>query len=145
MLNDAHISNALNALSYEERFGCYTGTVEIDGVLIDLMLHTDDADDLTPALRRAREVLHEFPAYHHLAEAYAAQELLPLKNDLWLEEDEPLVTEIEFKQRLTPEALVFYAEGDVVFYYQDGDLFWGHTVELMLDAADRFIHAVIAG
>jgi hypothetical protein len=145
MLNDAHISDALNALSYEERFGCYTGAVEIDGVPIDLMLHTDDADDLEPALQRARELLAGFSDYSRRAEEYAVQELLPLKNDIWLEEDEAPVTAAEFKQRMILEALVFYAEGDVTFYYQDGDLFWGHTIELRLDAADNFIHADIPG
>lgn len=34
---------------------------------------------------------------------------------------------------------------DVTFYYQNGDLFWGHTIELRLDAADNFIHADIPG
>ena len=145
MTNDTHISDALNALGYEEQLGCYTGKVALGDISIELMLHTDDDDNLAPALRRAREVLAGFAAYARQAEAYAAQELLSLKNDIWLEEDETPVTAAEFKQRMTLEALVFYAEGDVTFYYQDGDLFWGHTIELMMDAADNFISAVIAG
>ncbi len=145
MLNEAHISDALNALCYEEQLGGYTGKVEFGSVLLSLLLYPDVADDLTPTLRRAREVLHAFPLYHRRAEEYAVQELLPLKNDFWLEEDEAPVTAAEFRQRMTLEALVFYAEGDVTFYYQDGDLFWGHTIELRLDAADHFVGADIPG
>lgn len=146
MINDTHISDALNMLCYEEGLGCHTGTIEIGGVPVTLRLYTDADDDLAPARRHAREVLAEFDTYSRRAEEYAVQELLPLKNDIWLDEDEETpLTPQQFKQRMALEALVFYAEGDVTFYYQDGDLFWGHTIELGMDAAGEFLRADIPG
>lgn len=132
-------------LRYDETIAAYTGRVDIAGTPVELQLYTDADDVLEPALRRAREVLAEFAKYDRRAQAYAARELLPLKNDLWLEEDEAPVTAAQFQQRMTLEALIFYAEGDVTFYYQDGDLFWGHTIEVGLDAAGDFNRAHIAG
>ncbi len=141
--------DAPDSLRYEERLGCYTGKVEIGGVLVTLMLYTGEEDDLSPALRRAREVLADFAAYHLRAEAYAVQELLPLKNEHWREDlgddEEPPLTPEQFTSRMTLEALVFYAEGDVTFYYNDGDMFYGHTIELVMDAAGEFFHADIPG
>lgn len=151
-MNDAYISDALNALDYDEHLDLYTGQIEIGrtacarGVPIKLRLYTDADDDLEPTLRRAREVLAEFDTYSRRAEEYVVQELLPLKNDIWLDEDEETpLTPQQFKQRMALESLVFYAEGDVTFYYQDGDLFWGHIIELWMDAADNFIGAHISG
>ncbi len=137
------------ALRYEEQSGCYTGKVELDGVPVTLRLYPGEEDDLEPALQRARELLAGLSDYSRRAEAYAVQELLPLKNEHWLEDlgddEEPPLTPEQFTSRMTLEALVFYAEGDVNFYYDDGDMFYGHTIELMMDAADNFVNADIPG
>lgn len=138
-----------DALHYEEGSGCYTGKVELGGVPVTLRLYPGEEDDLEPALQRARELLAGFSDYSRPAEAYAVQELLPLKNEHWLEDlgddEEPPLTPEQFTSRMTLDALVFYAEGDVTFYYDDGDMFYGHTIELMMDAGDNFIHADIPG
>ena len=149
MTNDTHIFDALNALCYEERLNWYTGQIEIAGVQVALYLSPDADQGLEPALRRAREVLAEFAAYHRRAEEYAVQELQPLKNEYWLEDlgndEEPPLKAEQFTSRMTLEALVFEPDGDVTFYYDDGDLFFGHEIEVGMDATDAFVHADIPG
>jgi len=146
-MNDTYSSNTLIILQYAEQLGCYASTVEIGDLPVTLMFHLDKDDDLKPAVHRAYAILAEFDTYSRRAEAYAVQELLPLKNEHWLKDlgdgEEPPLTPEQFTPRMTLEALGFYAEGNVTFYYDDGDLFFGHTIQLRMDAASNFIDADI--
>mgnify|MGYP000913203637 FL=1 len=54
--------------------------------------------------------------------------LLDVKNSSWLEENELDLTENEFRKRLTLESITVMDLGDIEFWFNDGDLFWGHSI-----------------
>lgn len=62
--------------------------------------------------------------------AQISKELLDVKNDSWLEEDEFPLTEREFLACLTLESLTVYGKGEFEAWYNDGDAFWGHAVSV---------------
>jgi hypothetical protein len=64
------------------------------------------------------------------AQNFAIQELLPLKNQFWLEEGQEEVTADSFANSLQLETIAISWNGSIEFYYNDGDLFFGHTIEL---------------
>ncbi len=76
---------------------------------------------------------------------YAVAELLPLKNESWLDEDEKPITPEQFRSRMSLESLVFYPDGDVTFYHRDGDLFWGHCIQIGMNNRGDFHDADIPG
>ena len=78
------------------------------------------------------------------AKEYSAYKLLELKNDSWLEEDEKEVTEKEFKERIKFAGLHIFSES-ANFYFDDDDLFWGHTIEVTVNQKLEFTNADIAG
>ena len=78
------------------------------------------------------------------AKEYSAHKLLELKNDSWLEEDEKEVTEKEFKERIKFAGLHIFSES-ATFYFDDDDLFWGHTIEVTVNQKLEFTNADIAG
>ena len=78
------------------------------------------------------------------AKEYSAHKLLELKNDSWLEEDEKEVTEKEFKERIKFTGLHIFSES-ANFYFDDDDLFWGHTIEVTVNQKLEFTNADIAG
>lgn len=78
------------------------------------------------------------------AKDYTANKLLKLKNDLWLEEDEKEVTKKEFKARIKFTSLYVFSES-ANFYFDDGDLFWGHTIEVTVNQNLEFTDANIVG
>jgi len=78
------------------------------------------------------------------AKEYSAHKLLELKNDSWLEEDEKEVTEKEFKERIKFAGLHIFSES-ANFYFDDDDLFWGHTIEVTVNQKLEFTNADIAG
>lgn len=75
---------------------------------------------------------------------YTAHKLLKLKNDLWLEEDEKEVTKKDFKDRMKFTGLYVFCES-ANFYFDDGDLFWEHTIEVTVNKNLEFIDANIVG
>ena len=78
------------------------------------------------------------------AKEYSAHKLLELKNDSWLEEDEKEVTEKEFKERMRFTGLHIFSES-ANFYFDDDDLFWGHTIEVTVNQKLEFTNVDIAG
>ena len=78
------------------------------------------------------------------AKEYIVKKLLKLKNDLWLEEYEKEVTKKEFKDRMKFTSLYVFSES-ANFYFDDGDLFWGHTIEVTINQNLEFTDANIVG
>ena len=78
------------------------------------------------------------------AKDYTTKKLLKLKNDLWLEEDEKEVAKKEFKARMKFTSLYVFSES-TNFYFDDGDLFWGHTIEVTVNQNLEFTDANIVG
>ena len=78
------------------------------------------------------------------AKDYITKKLLKLKNDLWLEEDEKEVAKKEFKARMKFTSLYVFSES-ANFYFDDGDLFWGHTIEVTVNQNLEFTDANIVG
>jgi len=78
------------------------------------------------------------------AKEYIVKKLLKLKNDLWLEEYEKEVTKKEFKDRMKFTSLYVFSES-ANFYFDDGDLFWGHTIEVTINQNLEFSAANIVG
>jgi hypothetical protein len=81
----------------DERFGTLTldrgldwweGTVPWGGDTIGLALSAADEEELAAALRAARTLWDDQAGWSERIQAFAVQELLPVKNDGWLEEGE---------------------------------------------------------
>ena len=86
----------------------------------------------------------ELTQFIEKAKEYTAHKLLKLKNDLWLEEDEKEVTKKDFKDRMKFTSLYVFSES-ANFYFDDGNLFWGHTIEVTINQNLEFIDANIVG
>jgi len=71
--------------------------------------------------------------------------LLPLKNDFWLDEDEPALTAAAFRSRLERSSLVAYPDGSFSFYLGDGQIFLGHTIEVKGSLSEGVTEAALAG
>ena len=75
----------------------------------------------------------------------AVSQLLELKNDTWLGEDEKPLSAVEFGQRLKMESITVGRQGAFELWFDDGDLFWGHSITLKGSLSRGLTHADIAG
>lgn len=75
----------------------------------------------------------------------AVSQLLELKNDVWLGEDEKPLSAAEFGQRLKMDSITVGRHGAFELWFNDGDLFWGHAITLKGNLTRGLTHADIAG
>ena len=66
--------------------------------------------------------------------ALAAEKLLELAND-WAQEAEEdreaaEITQEQFMERMELDAIQIYEDGAFEFWFNDGDLFWGHSIHV---------------
>jgi hypothetical protein len=136
----------LGTLRYEQEYDWYEGKLRIQHLEIAIQLSTDKANSVASALKRATNLVGELENYAQLAKEYAAEGLLEIKNETWIDDDdeEPL-TPAQFQQRMILESISIDSDGEVSFYHNDGDLFWGHCILVTMDSENNFIGAETAG
>ncbi|MGL5062468.1 MAG: DUF2262 domain-containing protein [Microcoleus sp.] len=135
----------LGKLRYSFENNCYEAQITFKQGQISIDIETEDRDNIVSLLDRADRCVCQLVIYDENAKKYAARELLELKNQTWLDENEEPLTMEKFKSCMILESLVISSEGDVQFYYNDGDLFWGHYILIAMDSSDLFVDADIPG
>ena len=76
---------------------------------------------------------------------FAATELIELKNETWLEEDEEPINESKFVGMIKFSDVTAFADGNFEIYFDDSDIFWGHLIRVDVDEDFKFNSADIAG
>jgi hypothetical protein len=119
-------------LTLDRRVDWYTAETEWNGKVVTLNLSLDDSGTPTAALQVGRSLWQDQQRWAKRIQDYAVRELLPLKNENWLDEDkeEAELTAEQFKARMTLESITVRPDGSFDFWHDDGDLFWGHSIQV---------------
>jgi hypothetical protein len=72
-------------------------------------------------------------------------ELLPLKNESWLDEGEVEVSANEFKPKVKFESVTVIPDGSFDFWPLDSHLFRGHSIQVSSNPSVGSTHADIPG
>lgn len=131
--------------TFDRSVSWYSASVQWVGKEIQLTLNIEGPDEIGPCLRIARALWSEESVWKARIEAFAVQELLPIKNEGWVDEDEAEVSPEEFKNKMTLESISIYADGTFNFWHLDGDLFWGHFISISGNLTDGPTGADIPG
>ncbi|WP_034487841.1 DUF2262 domain-containing protein [Butyrivibrio fibrisolvens] len=127
----------------------FEAEIECCGYTFTVFLETDEengekADD-------AREVflktLNGFEEFDKKMKDYAARNLLDSANE-WLESKEgehELITEEKFIEAMEISEMTVSPDGSMTMYYSDGDMFWGHSIEISVDEDGTISDVGIAG
>ena len=97
---------------------------------VRLALNTDSDDDAFPqnTLAQARMLWSHQERWQSEIHDLMVRELLALKNGDWLEENESELDREEFLGRVALQSITVNPDGSFEFWYEDGDLFWGHAI-----------------
>lgn len=125
-----HQNGLFGTFTLDRRLSWYTTGTSWNGEPVDLNLSVESPEELDAVLQAAHTLWDDEAAWNHRIQGYAVQELLPLKNESWLDEDEVELTAEQFKSRMTLEAVTVYPDGSFEFWHDDGDLFWGHSIQI---------------
>lgn len=133
------------AMKWNEEFKQYEVKWKVERHSFQLNIPMEGVADQAAVLGIAQEFCKDLATWHEQAKDYAAKELLELKNDTWLDEDEKEVNATEFKKKMRLENLEIHADGNFDFWFADGDLFWGHSIIVSGNIKSGFTQAEIAG
>jgi hypothetical protein len=129
----------------DRRVDWYEGKAAWNGHKVRLTLSAHEPADIERALQVARTLWRAQRSWSVKVLAYAVNQLLPLKNDNWLSEDEQPLSPKQFKARMTLDSITVSPEGSFEFWHDDGDLFWGHAIHISGSLGDGLTNADIPG
>lgn len=112
---------------------------------IELTIDAIEPDDWKKAIDVANSLFDEQSEWKQRIEDFAVAKLLPLKNDNWLSDDEVEVTARQFVSRMALESITIRPDGTFEFWHNDGDLFWGHSIQISGDIKSGPTQADIPG
>ena len=99
-------------------------------------LDIDREEDWDACVERAKALMADQKGWDEKVRSFAAQELLEQAND-WAqdaagnEDGEPEeITREQFMERMELDAVQISADGRFEFWFNDGDLFWGHAIHV---------------
>jgi hypothetical protein len=133
----------LGQLVWDEQVDWWAGQREIaPGLTIPVSVSPNDVALETVLVRAGRTFLRVQQSDASLRQS-ASEVLLELCNEEWNEE-EP-ISGADFVARMAPKELTIDSDGSATLYYDDGDLFWGHSILVEMDDSGVFQDASIAG
>ncbi len=122
----------LGSLTFDRRYGWFEGEVDWCGKTASLRVDAavGEAEPSPAGLVAARALLADASGWQRRVNAFAAARLLSPRNDAWRAEDEPEMDEEAFVARMRLESICVDADGGFDFWHDDGDLFWGHAIQI---------------
>jgi hypothetical protein len=137
-------SERFGRFTLDRRFNWFETNTSWGSAPVKLTLSMDESKDAQKLIDLAQTLWDLQPVWDQRIGDCAVGRLLNLKNESWLGEDEKELSAEEFKKKMTLESVVIHPSGDFEFWFDDGDLFWGHAimVEASLEAGptDAGIH-----
>ncbi|MEM9259460.1 MAG: DUF2262 domain-containing protein, partial [Bacteroidota bacterium] len=138
------VSGSFGTIEYSPDFDSYTTNASWLGEEIELEFWFDDNRTIEEALITAERLWERQSDWQRKIEAFIIAELIGLKNEAWLEENEPPVGAPLFLSRIRLEVVSVGEEGGFCFWYDDGELFWGHSILVSGTLTDGITDAEIA-
>lgn len=145
----------LKPKTYEhERFGTFTLDRRVDKYeatttwmdrTIELCLSATEEPDIQAVLQVAVEMWDKQTTWNQRISQFVVQDLLNIKNESWLEKGESELTPDEFISRMSLESIEVRPDKKFWFWYDDGDLFWGHAIGVRGNLLDGPTEAGIHG
>jgi hypothetical protein len=115
-------------LVFEPDLDWFMGTTLWNGQEIRIVFPVNQKTINDSALAAAQTLWSEQVQWQQSIQTYAIYALLGIKNSDWLEDDEDELTAEVFGSRITLETISVATNGEFEFWYNDGDLFWGHSI-----------------
>lgn len=132
-----------------DRISSFRGVAKWGSKRIKLALDASKVTQAKRALAKISEIWKAQKEWDRRLRECAVANLLELKNDNWCDEDdegEPIeITPKQFMRRMTLETVVASPKGTFEFWYDDGDLFFGHAIRVTGSLAKGPVDAEFLG
>lgn len=140
---------SIGKLKYNEELEWYDGEIKINDALIGFSIYHTTPKKLEKLISFVtKQIKNKF--YEKILLEMEG-EMIELKNDTWLGENEETgeeelpITAKDFRKRISIESMVFYEDSSSTIYCADGDVFWGHLIEINIDEKGNYKSSNLAG
>jgi hypothetical protein len=123
----------------------YEGQADWCGASVKLHLQVDEKDQPEQPAEFAHHLWQDQVGWHDRVLDCAVKELLETANEWWSEHNDGTLSAQDFKSRINLESITVHPDGRFDFWFDDGDLFWGHSIEVRGSLADGPTEASIVG
>ena len=117
----------------DRRMGWFEANATWGTDSIRLSLSTESEAEAGALLQVAERVWDERKNWDRQVRMKAAAELLDLRNEVWREEGDVVIDATEFGARMRLTSIGMSDGGSFEFWFDDGDLFWGHSICVVCD------------
>lgn len=141
----SHYIEGLGTFTLNRSVGWFEANVDWLGA--EIALNFDQDNSMDRCAQAAKALMAGQEDWDEQVRAYAAQELLDLAKD-WAQDgggDEEEITQEQFIQRMELESIQVNEDGSFEFWFNDGDLFWGHSIRVSGDLSQGPTDAQMEG
>jgi hypothetical protein len=135
----------LGVFTLDRRIGWFETEVFWEASKIKLHLKPSIGGDVRECLTTAHALWDLQSVWRKRVTDLAIAELLDLKNEAWLQEDESLLTAEIFRTTMQLESISTSPDGSFDFWYSDGGLFEGHAIRVAGNLSEGPVSADIEG
>lgn len=122
-------SNVLPGFSFDSRYHEYSTRAAWRDAEVEVILSGETEAERVAALATAELLWLSQEYWSEAVRRRAVHDLLELKNSGWAEDGaETVLTEEQFTARMTVQSVAAYADGSFEFFFDDGGMFFGHTI-----------------
>jgi hypothetical protein len=114
-------------LTLDRRHNWYEAKTKWSGQKINLTIRDDD-DQFQNNLAVAHELWKKQASWDKRVRDYAVKQMLELKNDDWLDDDEKELSPTQFKKLMKLTTIQVDSDKRIIFFFEDGKMFGGHSI-----------------
>ncbi|MBF0105916.1 MAG: DUF2262 domain-containing protein [Deltaproteobacteria bacterium] len=124
----------------------YTATIPLWGAGVNVTFrHDKTIEDLNQFVSSLSLMTDWISQNKKLIEDHVVSDMLSLKNDVWLDDDEDPLSTKQFLSSIRPADMLVSADGSVELFFDAGDLFFGHQIEVYILTDKTMDPAHLAG
>ena len=132
----------LGTFTLEKRVNMYEGKIDWFGEEIRMTFLDDDEEYMRSTISMLRGFAADQKDWDTKAREFVARQLTDLANE-WQEDEE--ITKEQFAKRIILNVISTYGDGDFTFWFNDDDIFFGHSIIVTGTIENGFEDAEIAG
>jgi hypothetical protein len=122
----------------------FEGKTKWDGTAVEITFETDANLNIDDPLSTAEALFNNQSKWAKQVKDFAVNKLLDLAND-WNDERAKPIAAKEFLSRMKLTSISIGSEGTFEFWHNDGDLFYGHSIQIGGSLAKGLTRADIPG
>lgn len=145
------IETPYGQLELDRSFSWFSADIKLGEykILVSLKTDEDNGETAEGALQAFYTIAQSFEKFDMRNKEFAAKYLLDLANE-WLDDDDSkdkpeIITKDMFMKAIEISEMLISPDGSITLYYNDGDMFWGHTIEIDIEPDGTCSGADIAG